>query len=52
MNTYSEEEIKMWFDKKIKEYSNAPVEFHLKCVKRLMFDEDWERENLKKIKSS
>lgn len=52
MNTYSEEEIKMWFDEKIEKYSNAPAEFHFKFVKNLMFNKDWEAENLKKVQKN
>lgn len=53
MNTYSEEEIKAWFDEKIKKYSNTPTKFHLEHVKDLMFDEMWwKHENLKKVQKN
>ena len=52
MNTYSEEEIKAWFDEKIKKYSNTPAKFHFEFVKDSMFDEMWKNDNLKKVQKN
>lgn len=44
--TYTEEELKQWFQAMMKRYENCPTGFHLKSVYDSMFDDFWRSENL------
>lgn len=45
--TYTEQEIKDWFNSMMKKYPNCPMGQHLRQVYDEMFDPFWERNNLK-----
>lgn len=44
--TYTEQEIKDWFENMMKEYQNCPMNQHLRQVYDDMFDPFWEKNNL------
>ena len=44
--TYTEQEIKDWFESMMKEYKNCPMGQHLLAAYNKMFDPFWKRENL------
>lgn len=48
MITYTENELKAWFIKEIKNYPNSNMEQHLKSIYHLMFSPD-SNENIKKV---
>lgn len=47
--TYTEKEIKAWFEIMKKRYSHSNMEQHLIMVQALMFDAYCEKDNLKKV---
>lgn len=51
MTTYTEKEIKEWFEITLSEYKNTPMGDHVRAVQSLMFDPFWEKENLKNVKT-
>lgn len=51
MTTYTEKEIKAWFEMTLAEYKNTPMGDHVRAVQSLMFDPFWEEENLKNVKN-
>lgn len=51
MKTYTEEEIKKWFETMKRKYPNSNIFNHLICVEHMMFNETFGDSNcLKKIK--
>lgn len=52
MKTYTENEIKKWFNEMKKKYSNSGTLKHLEAVEYIMFDKSFNTENcLEKIKN-
>lgn len=50
MMTYTEEEIKEWFEVMMAKYPNSNTFRHLESVKFMMFDETWgDRDLLKNV---
>ena len=47
--TYTEKEIKAWFETMKKKYPHSNMEQHLNMVQALMFEEYCGRDNLKKV---
>lgn len=45
--TYTEQEIKDWFEYMMNKYQNCPANDHLRSVRDSMFDPFWKRDNLK-----
>lgn len=45
--TYTEQEIKDWFEYMMDKYQNCPTHNHLQSVYDSMFDPFWKRNNLK-----
>lgn len=45
--TYTEQEIKEWFEYMMNQYKNCPANGHLLYVYDEMFNPFWERNNLK-----
>lgn len=50
MTTYTEKEIKAWFEMTLAELKNTPMGDHVRAVQSLMFDPFWETKNLENIK--
>ncbi len=49
MTYYTEKEIKEWFKIMKEKYTNCPFQQNLQSVEDTMFDEFWEKDNLKKV---
>ena len=47
--TYTEKEIKAWFETMKKRYSHSNMEQHLSMVQALMFEKYCDKDNLKKV---
>ena len=47
--TYTEQEIKTWFEIMKKKYPHSPMEEHLSLVQMEMFDPFCEENNIKKV---
>lgn len=45
--TYTEQEIKDWFEYMMNKYQNCPAHDHFRHVRDEMFDPFWKRNNLK-----
>ena len=50
MKTYTEEELKAWFDMIIKRYENAPMSDHARMIKHVMFNSVREKDKLENFK--
>ncbi len=51
MKTYTEDEIKVWFDEKKKKYPNSVTLKHLEAIEFMMFNKSFgDRDCLEKIK--
>lgn len=46
---YTEEELKMWFDKMIEKYPHSMMTEHLRAVRDAMFDDIFESNNLENV---
>lgn len=50
MRTYTEEELKAWFDMIIKRYENTPMGDHARMIKHVMFNAGLEKNKLENFK--
>ena len=49
--TYTDKEIKKWFEEMKKKYPNSNLYYHLASIEFLMFDNFHKKDNLERVKN-